>query len=283
MPQYPLIPDDPGNVFESFEEIAKAVSHQSGVGGPAPLAAHGPTSPQSGVVEQPFRSMFRVAPPRIMICDDGSLDEGELIYVRTGCLVIGRTKGDIVIPHDTAMSGEHAEITRQDVGGAISWVLRDLDSSNGTLVRCRAASLQAGMVLQLGAKRYRFENLTPAVAGAGAEQPTTTLVEDVASHATSVLPSLVDCGLCDTGEPLRFAIRGVNISIGRPGFGNQIELDDPCVAPIHATLHRDPTGTWQMRAKPSLNGVWVKTGIVKLANVCYFQCGEQRFRFQMTK
>jgi pSer/pThr/pTyr-binding forkhead associated (FHA) protein len=108
-------------------------------------------------MERLYQSPCRFAAPKLIICDYASLDEGEVVYLRGARTVIGRMAGDVVVPLDTIMSGEHAEIIRQDAGGTLSWILHDLDSSNGTLVRCRDFTLQSGAVLQIGSRRYRFE------------------------------------------------------------------------------------------------------------------------------
>ena len=59
-----------------------------------------------------YRPVLR--PPMAMLCllDDGR-EDGEWIRLRKDVTTIGRTEGDIVVPHDTAMSGRHAAIQRE--------------------------------------------------------------------------------------------------------------------------------------------------------------------------
>lgn len=270
------ISDDPGTILESYESIPRALPS---VAGPAPVP---PVRPVAAPVEEtPYRSPYRWTAPRILICDDGSLETGEEFYVRSDKIVIGRTSGDIVIGHDSAMSSGHAEIARRDAGGKHAWVLRDLGSSNGTLVRARTVTLKPGIAIQLGSRRYRFEptGTDSALASAAANEPKTAMLNDFHGTAADLLPALVEF-TSDGQQPARHAFRAPRVTIGRPGCGNNIEIDDLCLARTHAVVTRDASGVWQLEASPSLNGVWVKIDAIKLTDSCHFQCGEQRFRFR---
>lgn len=79
----------------------------------------------------------------------------------------------------------------------------------------------------------------------------------------------------------RHPLRAARVSVGRPGCGNNIEIDDICLARVHAAITRDASGVWQLEAQKSLNGVWVKVDAIRLGDKCLFQCGEQRFRFYL--
>ena len=280
MPNDFPISDDPGTILDSLpiptHELPAARSVFTGPPAPPPK----PVQPQT-VEEVLYRSPYRYAAPRITICNDGSLEDGEVVHVRSDRMVIGRSKGDILIPHDVAMSASHAEIARVDVGGKHAWVVRDLDSSNGTLVRCRAVTLRTGMTLLIGSKRYRFEVPTSSVSPSSAAtlDPKTALVDDLASTRADSLPALIETTPTDDKTPRRHPFRSTRQAIGRPGFGNDIELDDLCVAKVHAVVTRDASGVWQINSQPSLNGIWVKIDAIKLTDNCLFQCGEQRFKF----
>lgn len=282
MPHMPLISDDPGTVLDSFDDAPRAIS--SPAGGVAHAVAP-PASRRDGPVERLYQSPCRFSAPRLTICDYSSLEDGEVVFLRGARTVIGRTSGDIVIPLDTVMSAEHAEIIRQDVGGALSWVLRDLDSSNGTLVRCKGLTLQSGTVILIGSRRYRFEGpaTPPPTTGTEEKPPRTTLADDIAAVASKAFPSLIDCSAGAAGEAARIMITSDRVQIGRPGCGNGIELDDPCVAPVHAVIESEASGNWRIQAKPTLNGIWAKAKGVKLSNGCLFQCGEQRFKFYLPR
>jgi pSer/pThr/pTyr-binding forkhead associated (FHA) protein len=240
-----------------------------------------PAARPTVVVEEVlYKSPYRWKAPRLLICDDDSLEEGETVHVRSDKIVIGRTKGDIVISHDVAMSGAHAEIVRKDSGGRHAWILRDLDSSNGTLARAKAVTLKPGTTVLLGSKRYRFEQPGGAQpAAGGGDEPGTALLADLGSTPADALPALVETATPVAPAGARHPFRTTRLKIGRPGLGNAIEIDDLCLAGVHAVVTRNYTGAWQLEAQPSLNGVWVKVDRIPLVDNCLFQCGEQRFRF----
>ncbi len=106
---------------------------------------------------QPFRPLNR--PPIAVVClvDDGP-GSGEWIRIRTESTVIGRDEGEIVIPHDSLISGRHAVIERRLEGPGWCWSVRDLGSRNGTLVRItERRQLTPGMEIAVGGGRYRFD------------------------------------------------------------------------------------------------------------------------------
>ena len=266
------ISDDPGTILDSYESVLKPM--------PPALAGIPAARLVASVEEVLYKSPYRWKAPRILICDDDSLDEGETVRVRSDKITIGRTKGDIVIGHDVAMSGAHAEIVRKDSGGRHAWVLRDLGSSNGTLARAKTVTLKPGTTVLIGSKRYRFEQpggpLPPASNG---DEPGTTLLADLAATPADALPALVETGAPGGPSGTRHPFKTTRLKIGRPGMGNEIEIEDLCLAGVHAVVTRDYSGVWQLEAQPSLNGIWVKVDRIKLIDNCLFQCGEQRFRF----
>lgn len=277
MPTDEFISDDPGTILDSYENAAKILAAGLGAG----LVA--PARPVTAASEEVlYRSPYRWTAPRILICDDGSLNEGEIVYVRSDKITIGRTQGDIVIGHDVAMSSSHAEIARRDSGGKHAWVLRDLGSSNGTLARFSKVTLKPGTTLQLGSKRYRFEQAgATQLPAADVPEPKTALLTHLPGESADFLPALVDVTVGGGGQESRHPFRTTRVTIGRPGFGNTIGIDDLCLASTHAVVTRDVSGVWQLEAQPSLNGVWAKVDAIRLCDNCYFQCGEQRFRFRL--
>lgn len=69
-------------------------------------------------------------------------------------IIIGREEGDITLPNDTFVSGDHCRFLRE--GHAI--YLEDLGSSNGTYVRVRAGQCVAfGGLLLVGHTQFRVE------------------------------------------------------------------------------------------------------------------------------
>jgi pSer/pThr/pTyr-binding forkhead associated (FHA) protein len=270
------ISDDPGTILDSYDSILKNLPL------PPPVAVLAVKPARPPAEEVLYRSPYRWKAPRVLICDDDSLDEGETVRVRSEKIVIGRTKGDILIQHDVAMSGAHAEVVRQDAGGRHAWVLRDLGSSNGTLVRAKAVTLKPATTVLIGSKRFRFEEPGAAQPISGGEgEPGTALLADLGMVPSDNLPALVESVTPGGSTPLRYPFRTTRVRIGRPGYGNDIEIDDLCLTGTHAVVTRDYSGAWQIEAQPSLNGVWVKVDAIKLVDNCLFQCGEQRFRFRL--
>lgn len=275
------ISDDPGTILDSFEDVSNVLNaaRAGGAGRSSPPAAK--SANPASADEVLYRSPYRQSTPRIMICDDGTLEDGEVFYVRSDRILIGRTKGDIVIPSDAAMSASHAEVARVDLGGKYAWRLRDLGSSNGTLARCRTVSLRSGIVVLIGSKRYRFEvSAADAQAANGDDDDHKTAIAS-GPPSDQLLPALVEITTATNTAPTRHPFRATRLTIGRPGFGNHIELDDLCIAKLHAVVTRDASGVWQIQSQPSLNGIWVRVDAVTLSDNCLFQCGEQRFRFHL--
>jgi len=156
------------------------------------------------------------------------------------------------------------------------WVLRDLGSANGTFVRCARTVLRPESLILLGGRRLRFR-----LAEAQPAEPvgSHTLAVDVRGFRGGAggWPSLCEMGQASRG--LELTLAGGDLTIGRPGRGNAIEIDDPQIAARHARVIRDSAGRWVLEALPSLNGVWAQVAAVELASVCRFQIGEQRFLF----
>lgn len=270
MPDVPPIYDDPGTILDSSERL------------PGKAAAARRIKPDHpvGPAEMPYRSPHHWAAPRLLICDEASLDEGEIRYLRSDRIVIGRVQGDVVIGHDSTMSSRHAEIIRADVGGTHGWVLRDLESSNGTLARVRSVTLRNGMGILLGSRRFKFEMPSPPSKSSGPfTEPGTVLVGDAMAVPAEMLPALVESSIRGLPDGARHSLRKFRNTIGRLHGGNDIELEDECLAARHAVITRDKGGAWQLQALPSLNGVWVQIPGVRLTHDCLFQCGEQRFRW----
>lgn len=112
----------------------------------------------------------------------------------------------------------------------------------------------------------------PANASIGNEQT----FRPVIRPAVPIL-TVIDDGSIDEGEQIR--IRKDSFVIGRKGGGCHIQLDDPLVATLHAELVADSSGGWKITGRQTRNGVWVSATATPLASCCFFQCGEQRFKF----
>jgi len=238
--------DPPTTLLESFDSWAQLLRN----GEPpvaVPLASATPGTAAGAPEAEPYRPILRRHLALLHVIDDGR-EDGETIRLRSDSLLIGRTDGEVTIPHDITMSTRHALL---EYGGE-HWQLSDVGSAGGTFVRVLSARLHDGSCVQLGATRFRFD----AVDG-----------ED---------PCLVEM-LAD-GDGTRHSCRGPLATIGRAGMGCHIGVADPFISPLHAEM-RTAAGAWRIENR-GLNGLWVRiTSPIKLAHPAQFQCGEQRFVF----
>lgn len=223
------------------------------------------------VVEEPYRPMKRPPIPLLTILDDGTEMTGETIRLREPVCLIGRSEGLIRIPHDPSMSARHAELVRSGDKPPHSWFLRDVGSKNGTFVCCKVAPLRPDRIVILGSRRFRLHMPHGGPPSSGGTAPGARM------GRVSAWPMLVET--TTPSNPLCFRLVGSCLSVGRPGFGNQIEIDDPHLARVHAEITQTSEGTWWIRSTPSLNGLWMQVRSVELTDSCRFQCGEQRFLF----
>lgn len=229
---------------------------------------------QVDIREETYRPTIRSVVPILTVLDDGSLEEGELIRIRQERFVIGRKTGDLVLGNDATVSGRHAEIRLTRDGDKQQWTLHNLESINGTFVRVSTATLNDDTIVILGAKRFRLQRPVVKPPSSG---PDGTLPVDQERPPEEIWPMLVE----SSGRPnsLAFVLRSPHLTIGRKGSGCGIEIDDPLLASLHAELICDFNGVWKVIGKKSRNGVWVNSIVTPLRHCCFFQCGEQRFKF----
>jgi pSer/pThr/pTyr-binding forkhead associated (FHA) protein len=254
---------------------------------PAPAA-----QPDRGRGETPaFRPISRPPMGLLHVLDDGET-AGEVVRVRDGSFVIGRVEGNLVIPHDTGMSGRHAEIVRRGDGGAWSWHLRDLGSTNGTFVRASTVMLYQDQEFMVGVRLFRFQAAAPL---AGAEEPSpkaiTTRKWEVptrtgagaGSGSGGPVPGAAPAALVEISkgaEVRRHALTEGEYWLGRDATTCAVVVDDPYVDPRHARIYRDEKGRWVLVNERSRNGLWARVSEVGLDRGGFFQCGEQRFLFK---
>jgi pSer/pThr/pTyr-binding forkhead associated (FHA) protein len=224
-----------------------------------------------------YRPLRRPPMAALCILHDGR-DDGEWVRVCGERLVIGRTDGDVVIPHDGAMSSRHAEIVRRAEAGAYRWYLVDLQSSNGVFVRIGRSLLKHGDELLLGSRRYRFDaapaGSVHAAAAVDEDPPGTRSWSTV--RTSDLLPSLEY--LSSSGQGQRYLITGSEAWIGRDrGHCNIVLEEDLMVSPRHAHLFRDGKGRWIIENAGSLNGTWLRMQTTPVDGTGQFQLGEQRF------
>ncbi|MFO0876550.1 MAG: FHA domain-containing protein [Gemmataceae bacterium] len=259
-----------GTRLESNEEIQQAIAaRRSGRSGddllpppvpPVPVAPE-PTDVRA---ERPTQR-----PPMALLCmlDDGRPD-GELFRLRAERTQLGRTEGDIRIPHDSQVSARHAEIVRQRTTGGWRWLLTDQGSTNGVYVRVGSSVLRDGYELLIGQGRYRFEvadfdQVSDTQPGVGRD----------------LRPSLVE--VAPTGPVQRFPLAHSELWIGRDPRACVIARpEDALVSPRHARVYRTDKG-WYVENHRSLNGLWLRVEQVALGDTCQFRLGEQRFLFRV--
>lgn len=278
MPPSPLPAPRESTHLESDEEIRRVLAARRAalrgvVGEQAPPREKADDTP-------PFRPTLRPAVAMLCIADDGR-NSGEWVRLRAERYVIGRTTGDIIIPHDELMSGRHAELRRWSVGGQTRWSLTDLDSTNGTFVRVSSALVREGQEFLVGRTRLRLEKPRPDAApplpqpGERGTQPWRP------SSSAGSLPAVVFVTATDDGP--RVPLTGPEVWVGRDARRCAIcPPDDPFVSPLHARLFRDDRGRWCVENRQSPNGVWLRIDQpLSLDTTCQFLLGEQRFFFRV--
>lgn len=197
-----------------------------------------------------YRPRFRPPMAVLKIMDDNQ-KTGEMVRFRGNRLIIGRDKGDVVIPHDKVMSGRHAEILRRFEDDNYVWHLHDLQSRNGSYVKIDFIRLRNGDELLIGSSTYVFED----------------------SRQTA--PRLRELG---SRHPRQVKFKSKEFLIGRNGDTCLSTLgNDPLLEEEHLriTFTKD---RWCVMALASKNGVWARVDQVELTNGTRFQLGEQRFQ-----
>jgi pSer/pThr/pTyr-binding forkhead associated (FHA) protein len=221
-----------------------------------------------------FRPVRR--PPMALVCvvDDGR-EDGEWVRIRTPTFTIGRTDGDLVIPHDSMMSSRHAAITRQLEKDRYRWYLTDLGSTNGTYLKIASMVLRHGQEVLIGGRRLRFDG-APQGGGSGGPPAHVATQGWQTVSSTDLVPSLVE--VSTQGEGQRYFLTLADNWIGRDAGSCAVVLaNDPLVDARHARLYRDPKGRWRLDNNKSVNGTWLRVDKVSLDGTGQFLLGEQRF------
>lgn len=275
-------------VMEALREsLAPPLGKPSPASAPAarnattPIVAGPPLRQASPPSMAPYRPTLRPPIAVLTVCDDGKSD-GEQFRLREGRFVIGRTEGDLIIPHDGMISSRHVEITRQSVAGQQRWIVTDLQSTNGLFVRISRTLLADQSELLVGKGRYRLlapsdgcvtADYTPPE---GARNATQAWGADGAAPA---IPSLVE--IVGNAFTNRVPLIGSEYWIGTDQSCAICRPNDPFCEPRHVRLTRDAKGTWQAEQNKALNGLWFRVPQVTCESMVQFQIGEQRFRLKV--
>jgi pSer/pThr/pTyr-binding forkhead associated (FHA) protein len=269
---------DPGTRLETEDDVRRALQmHRPAARGRlrvAKAAAAADDCPRL------FRPTLRPPTPILTVCDDGS-EDGELIRVRKDRFVIGRTEGDLIIPHDTQISGRHAELRQSLVKEKHRWSLIDLHSTNGTYVRVGQAILEHGQEFVIGCTRFRFENQPTADSvlpkPTSASEQSTRFWQPPASIGYSA--AIVE--LTSAGEGARFLLDGPENWLGKDATCCQVVIPkDAVVSARHARIRRQDDGRWMLENNKSVNGVWLRVEQISFKGTCRFMLGEQKFTIQ---
>lgn len=224
---------------------------------------------------QRYRPALRPATALLHVLDDNQ-QSAEVVRVRTASFVIGRTEGDLRLPHDRLISARHAQLVRQEGEEGVTWTLRDLRSSNGTFVRVRRAPLQHGSVVLLGRTRLRFELHGPPPPPSPVRE---TL--DLGSIAAGGRPLAFLVELVPGGEGRRLAVTSPVQRLGRDAQQANIAWDDAALSPCHALIAMQQRGHWIIEDLDSFNGLWIRAATTRLAHGTSFLLGEQVFVFAL--
>jgi hypothetical protein len=234
-------------------------------------------APSDAEIERPE---FRPPMALLGILDDGR-EDGEWLRLRADRYVLGRTEGEIRIPHDNMVSSRHAELNRAKDGTHFRWRLEDLQSSNGTFVRIGSTRLVDGHECLIGRGRFRFE--------AGDHQVDEIPAPSIPAEGTqawaggsikSAIPAFVE--ISPAGPVKRYPLLNPEYLVGRDPQQCAINRpDDAIMNARHARLFRDREGRWHLENLRSLNGVWLRIERIKLDGNCQFRLGEQIFQFRV--
>ena len=230
-----------------------------------PMLGLGEALPSDGqpLVEKTQRFRPTMRPPMaLLVVVDDNQSTGEWVRIREAPFVIGRSEGNVTIPHEMLMLRRHAEIRLQREHDGYAWYLHDLESTNGSFVLVDVARPKPRDEFLIGSRRFRFDTIPDPFLRSGKD--------------AAVLVELLGAG---TGQ--RIEAREGEVLIGRdPKRCPAFLADDPLLECEHARLHREAgSGRWCLRRLQSNEGIWARVSRVRLRHGCWFQLGEQRFRF----
>jgi pSer/pThr/pTyr-binding forkhead associated (FHA) protein len=253
-------------------------------GVPAPSAAQAPQVAQRGPAQAPVPSQSPLAelgPTQqlhaqvVVIHRDGS--EGGVYALEAGQSDIGSREGDIVLPDDPYLSPRHARIERR----GDTFVLRDLDSSNGVYIRLRdPVELTRGDMFLIGQQVLRFEVLPETERRVGPAKQHGVMV-----FGTPELPRLARIAQYTTEgleRDVHYLYRDETV------FGREqadvVFAEDPFLSRRHAAITMDRENMrFALRDLGSSNGTAIRCRTERaLQHGDQFRLGRHLFRFDLT-
>lgn len=259
--------------LETDEEVRQALLKYRPVKPPGVAVHREPAPADDG--PPLFRPTERPATPLLLVYDDGA-EDGELIRIRKEQFSIGRAEGDLVIAHDSQISGRHAELRCTVSREKRRWHLADLNSTNGTYARISHALLEHGQEFIVGRTRFRFDHPRPEGASQRPASGDKATRPWQSNSNKGLAPSLVEVGT--SGDGRRLIVTEKEIWIGKDvNYCQWVLSDDPFASARHARIHQDKEGRWVVENNKSLNGVWLRIKRLAVNDSCRFMLGEQQF------
>jgi len=218
----------------------------------------------------------------LCVLDDGQQD-GQWVRIRSDELLVGRTEGDVTIPHDSFLSAAHFKIYRTTAKNRMVWRVKDVGSTNGTFARVASAVLREGQEFLVGNHRFRFEKGTPArpegAAGAADSRGARVTQEWQVLSASELgqeLPAIVEIAPAGPGQ--RVSLVDSEQWIGSDAARCRVGVpNDAFVSPRHARVFVDHQGRWHIEDCKSRNGTWLRIREITVRTTAELQAGEQRF------
>ncbi len=188
--------------------------------------------------------MARLPTAILWILDDGQRT-GQSVRVRKFPFLIGRTQGQVRIPHDPAIDDLHLEVSWHEDDTTPQLVIRDLGSRGGLFVRAVKARVRVGQEIRIGSGCYRLSE--PCV------------LEEVSPHSDLRLT---------LGQPVAW--------LGRIPECEPLHLSQDRMADRHhARLTQDGGDVWNIEDRDSLNGTWIRVPQVLVRSRAEILIGEQ--------
>jgi len=179
----------------------------------------------------------------LWILDDGQRT-GQAVRMRRFPLVIGRTQGDVRIPHDPAIDDPHLELSWRDGDSGPQLVIRDLGSRAGLFARVAKGKIKAGQEIRIGSGCYRFSEAC--------------VLEEISPQSEHCLPRA-----------------GTDAWLGRIPECEPLHLStDPMADSRHARI-TESDGVWALEDNDSLNGTWIRAPEIVARARAEFLIGEQ--------